>query len=288
MSGGRPRQAGFSLVELLVAALFLGVLMAGMAQVLLACLRHGTRVDRALAAQRALRRAMARITGDVLMLGSRFPPAELLAPGPAPGDPPRPAADGLGLVLDAPVPVPAALAAAREPGAAEAWLRCAARVELSAGDLLVVLDGPLEWAAVGRPVTLAAGAAAPVPAAPFRFRHPAGARVRLIRPRRAVRYAVVPLALDPGRPGAPSPCLVRFEAPLRADGAPPRWDKLLGRRPGPEGGSEVVAEGIAALRVEAAPAAGPGLVRLVLETGGPARLALALDLAPRNPGAGRP
>jgi len=283
----RPGPAGFSLVELLVAALFLGLLMAGMAQVLLACLRHGSRVERTLAAQRALRWAVARITEDTLMLGSRCPPPE---PGAAGGPPPWGpglAADEWTFTLDVPIPVPAVLAAALGPGAADPRLRCAARVELGAGDRLVFLDGPLEWAPVRRPVALAAGAAAPVPAGPFRFPHAAGARVHLVRPRRAVRYAVVPLALDPASPGELSPCLVRFEAPLPADGSPPRWDPLLERRPGPRGGSEVVAGPVTRFRVEWAPEL--RLVRILLATGGPpgggsAAQALTLELAPRSAG----
>jgi len=260
------RRLGFSLVELLVAALLLGLLLAGMARVFLACLDGWGRVNRALAAQRALRWAVARISEDVQLMGLRLPPPELRPPEPpGPGAvlllPDRPigsgaagSADELSFLLDAPIPVPAVLAGAVAGAGSEAAVpvRCAAKVELAAGDLLLVLDGRFEWAEVRQPVRLAAGAAAPMVVSGLRRPHPAGTRLQLVRPLRVVRYALVQPAPEAGleapRPGQGGPSLVRFEAPWR--GSMPRWAGLLGRQPGPGGGSEVVAEQVAGFRVD--------------------------------------
>ena len=79
MTGGwrvhsRGSPAGFTLVELLVAMALLGALMVGMARVFAGGLQACAGVHEALAAQRTLRCAMARITDDLYGMGYFFPP----------------------------------------------------------------------------------------------------------------------------------------------------------------------------------------------------------------------
>ena len=110
----RPGRSGFSLVELLVALAFLGVLLGGMVRVLLASLGSWTRVNASLAADRSLRWALDALAEDLRMLGCLMPPPELRPPegadsaGPAlPGtfrSLPGPVTDELSFVLDAPWP----------------------------------------------------------------------------------------------------------------------------------------------------------------------------------------
>ena len=133
-------RAGFSLVELMVALVLMGLLMAGMAQVLAGSLRGCLAVRDGLAAQRTLRWAAQALEGELRMAGFRFPPAGLRPPsasgGPAflllhaqavlkvergaarplargdePFEPSGRVADVLGLIMDQPLPVAGTLAA---------------------------------------------------------------------------------------------------------------------------------------------------------------------------------
>ena len=55
------RKPGFSLLEMIVALLFLGLLLGGMVRVFLASRTSWTRVNETLTAQRALRWSLARV-----------------------------------------------------------------------------------------------------------------------------------------------------------------------------------------------------------------------------------
>lgn len=263
------RTSGFSLLELMVAALIMGLLLAGTVQVYLASLASWAQVNETLALRRALRGAMDRIAEDLRMMGHRFPPPELRALDLAAGADPRAPggfmlvpgeADELSFVMDVPVPVPAELgspipepAPEGTPGAAQdvLVLRPARAMNLAAGDLLLVAGEPCECARVEGPAELrpgrggavrvvrADGAGGPV----FRHAHGPGAPVLAVRPLRVVRYAVVPLDLEPGRRkrGPAAPCLVRFETAYPRD------------RAAPQAGHEVVAEHVAGFRVDYAP-----------------------------------
>ena len=260
------RPSGFSLLELMVALLFMGLLLAGMARVYLAGLAGWIRVNEDLAAQRALRWAMERIREDLLMAGHLFPPPEgrALDPGafgPAPPGAftltPGPAGDGLGLVMDGPLPVRAELGAAIPgPGPegapavdAPVLVRPAAALAVQAGDLLLVQGERFEFARVDLPAELPPGRDGPLRVvradraggAAFAFPHPAGALVQVVRPLRQVRYAVVPLARAVGRKAlhgsGQEPCLVRYETAYgAARGAP-----------------ELVAENVACFQVDYSP-----------------------------------
>jgi len=141
----RSRRCGFSLLELLVALVFLGLLLAGMIRVFQAGLKDWLRVNETLSAQRALRWSLDRMAEDLRMMGHLFPPPELRtlelaasadpglqsafmlepdlpvrvarrgtlafrAPGQDPFEAPGRTADALSFVMDVPVPVRAVLA----------------------------------------------------------------------------------------------------------------------------------------------------------------------------------
>lgn len=78
-------RAGFSLVELLVAVAILGVLMAGLAQVLAGSLEGCNRVRDGLAAQRTLRWAARALDTDLHMAGFVFPAPGSRFRAPEPG-----------------------------------------------------------------------------------------------------------------------------------------------------------------------------------------------------------
>jgi hypothetical protein len=267
--------SGFSLVELVVALLFMGLLLSGMVRVYLASLHGWSQVNDGLAAQRALRWSMDRIAEDVQMMGHLFPPPELRAldvaasTDPAvqsgfmlvPGQPGGRTADELSFVMDAPVPVRAVLGEAipgTGAGAGTLLVRPASNVRLRAGDLLLVAGDRFESARVERPAELAAGRAGPVAVvrdhddggAAFESAHPAGALVQVVRPLRVVRYAVVSMALEPG---GRTPCLVRFETAYPRDRAMPRWAGMLKRGQASGRGYELVAENVTGFRVDFSP-----------------------------------
>jgi len=73
-------------------------------------------------------------------------------------------------------------------------------------------------------------------------------RVRFLRPLQVVRYAVVYLERGPARELVP--CLVRWEAPLPADGRVPPWAGLLADRSILPGDSKLVAEQVTGFRVD--------------------------------------
>jgi hypothetical protein len=270
------RTSGFSLLELVVALLFMGLLLGGMVRVWRASLASWARVNETLTAQRALRWAMDRIKGDLRMMGGLFPPPELrsldlpagpdpalqsgfmLVPGELDGQP----ADELSWVVDVPVPGAAELAGDSPAGAegeVTLQVRPAGAMDLEAGDLMLVAGDRFEFARVAGPAHLALGRPGLVRVvrpdgaggAAFAYPHGAGAWVRWVRPLRVVRYAVVPMALDAA--AGRVPCLVRFETAYPRDRAAPRWSRLLAAGRGREGSHEVVAEHVAGFRVDFSP-----------------------------------
>lgn len=267
----RRGPSGFSLPELLVALLFMGLLLGGMVRVWRAGLGGWTRVNEALTARRALRWSLERMAEDLRMLGCLFPPPELrgldlaggaepaprsgfrLVPGRLDGQP----ADELSWVADGPVPGQAQLVRAIAPGlegAVTVLVRPDRAMELAAGDLLLVAGDRFEFARVAAPARLTPGRAGAVPVvraggagAAFGHPHGPGALVQAVRPLRAVRYAVVRMALDPGaraRGAATVPCLVRFETACRRDRAEPPWR---------EASQEVLAREVDSFRVDFSP-----------------------------------
>ena len=106
-----PRgRSGFSLVELMVALVCTGLLLAGMARVFQASLASWSQVNASLAAQRGLRWALEALALDLRMLGCLTPAPELRPPEvAASADPgrqsafmlvPGPVLDELSFVLD--------------------------------------------------------------------------------------------------------------------------------------------------------------------------------------------
>ena len=267
------RTSGFSLLELMVALLFMGLLLSGMIRVYVAALKGWNRVNESLTAQRALRWAMDRVAEDLRMMGYLFPPPELRSLEVAasadptlqssfmlvPGRPGGGTEDELSFVMDLPVPVQAvlerAIAGSGPEGRTGPGAPAEVRVRLQAGDLFLVAGDRFEFAQVAVPVELPAARAGPVAVvhadgaggAAFAFPHGAGAPVQVVRPLRVVRYAVVPLPLESG-PG-PVPCLVRFETAYPRDRAVPAWGRLLKSA----GSHEVVAANVTRFRVDFTP-----------------------------------
>jgi hypothetical protein len=139
-------------------------------------------------------------------------------------------------------------------------VRPAGDLRLEAGDLLLVAGARFEFARVAARADLAAGRAGPVEVArtdgaqapAFAFPHPGGAPVELVRPLRLVRYAVLPMALEPAG-GPPVPCLVRFETAWPGDRAVPSSAALL-KAPRASGTRhELLAEHVVRFRVDFAP-----------------------------------
>jgi hypothetical protein len=179
------RTSGFSLLELMVALLFMGLLLSGMIRVYVAALKGWNRVNESLTAQRALRWAMDRVAEDLRMMGYLFPPPELRSLEVAasadptlqssfmlvPGRPGGGTEDELSFVMDLPVPVQAVLERAiagsgpegrTGPGApAEVRVRPARKLRLQAGDLFLVAGDRFEFAQVAVPVELPAARAGP-------------------------------------------------------------------------------------------------------------------------------
>jgi hypothetical protein len=271
------RTSGISLVELVVALLFMGLLLSGMIRVYLASLDSWNRVNQALTGQRALRWSMDRIAEDLRMMGHLFPPPELRSPAlssgfiAVPGQP----ADELSFVMDAPVPGRALLAETLPALAASVPVRPDRAMRLEAGDLLLVAGERFEFARVERRAALAAGRTGLVPAA-LTFPHLTGAPVQVVRPLRLVRYAVVPLALEPG---GLVPCLVRFETACPKDRATPRWARLLKSPHSTLGSHELVAENISGFRVVRNQG---GRIEVRIETRSPIPRSQTLRITPRN------
>ena len=182
---------GFSLVELLVAVAILGVLMAGLGQVLAGSMQAFATVREGLELQRTLRWAIQELDGDLRAAGLLFPPPWLrpmpqaagggpglpqacawwpdqplrqwsegaLAPLPSGADPLAPAggtSDVLALVLDRPLPVEGVLAAdVPGPGAEGIQVCLDGPCQLEAGDLVWVAGDRFECAVVPAPLVLA-------------------------------------------------------------------------------------------------------------------------------------
>lgn len=203
----RPRGPGaaFSLVELLVAVVLIGVLTAGTVRVVAAGARTFAGVNDALAAQRTLRWALEQVADDLRMACLQFPPpgqrptvvaasadpslqsALMLVPdqpikqahgtawaplraGADPHGLPDQRVDELSFVMDRPLGVDACLAApigGPEVPEGALLIRAQRELRLEPGDLLVVEDTPLEWVQVSATVELPGRVAEPVPVAPL-------------------------------------------------------------------------------------------------------------------------
>jgi prepilin-type N-terminal cleavage/methylation domain-containing protein len=291
-------RSGFSLLELLVALAFAGILLGGMVRVCLASLDSWSRVNQDLAAQRALRWALDRMAEDLRLAGHRFPPPEgpAAAAGAGPGRqgavtllpdqpvrtvgnpcPPGPGgelrtADELGLVLDLPVRVRVVLAQAcgadPSPGAAltpvpAVRVRAAQALRLRPGDLLLAPGARFGIAAVARATRLPAGQATTVPLAVGGGAPGFTARHPAGTPVQVVRPLRVVRYAVVGLPPDPDP---------GSAGAVPCLVRFEADCPGdgtaprwdrmlsgrPGRGWEVLARHVAAFRVDFAPDAPPG------------------------------
>ena len=239
------RDEGFSLVEMMVALVFLSLLMVGMLRVFSSSLASFMANNETLGVQRNTRWGLNQLQEQVLeagflfplrpapgglMAGSSFqPPLLMQSTGYTPEGATAPV-DELQAVMDIPLNVQGTSTAAIAVGdvAFTATIPSGAAA-VEAGDLVLIEDAGAEFPTVssvtgsGSTVTINLKATEssgidPVTGTPVNFMSPtggfknahlAGMPFTVIRPNQVVRFTVVPRNLDPGDPGASVPCLVR-------------------------------------------------------------------------------
>lgn len=242
----RPRSAGFSLVELLIAVVFTSILMAGMYRVFTANVSVFATALETSGMQRNARWALSLLQNDVQQAGYLMPPRtpNELAGGAQPplmietsatavtitnangttesiGTP-----DELQVVMDVPLATQATLASDTSPGGTALSCTFASGRDLvQAGDVVWVKDSAMElFVASAAPTSTGSvafvtggsllddygnNAVNPLVSGQVMKTHKASAEVSFIRPLQVVSYTIQPLALDPGSSTATVPCLVR-------------------------------------------------------------------------------
>ncbi len=247
-----PRAAGrgFSLVEMAVAMVFIGILMAGMVGLFAGSTSAMVSGMETLNVQRKSRQGLVQLQEEILAAGHLYykrvvseidptspaaqPPMLMQTTGYVPPGGTA-AVDELQIVLDLPLNARGTLASACTPG------ESALQVNMSyggniiqAGDILFVQDSnwevfqvgaaPDPGGATGFSVNIVASQESLVDAygndtnplvhAQVQKPHLAGAQISVFRPLQVVRFTVVPRNLNPADPEAVVPCLVRQSQPL--------------------------------------------------------------------------
>lgn len=273
-SAGRARSEGFSLIELLIALVFISFLMAGMLRIYGSAIQGFSAANESVKAQRDNRASMESLEDDISQAGFVFPNATNPIPfsvdstsGQNPlmilpsqtltvrmPDPSNPFAlqpvetityDELQFTTDQPLPLYAHLTALpTSNGAVTVQFTQGGFADLRGGDMIVMLDGPgrqqMDVAAVD-PSVPASGTAGTIPLSGasgqvattggfgsgggglLRLQHPVGSEMMFIRPGQVIRYAILPLTLDPSNAAATVPCLVRDQAPYPTNGLRIVW-----------------------------------------------------------------
>lgn len=301
-SKGRTR--GFSLVELLVALVFISLLMAGMLRIYGSAIQGFASANETIKAQRDNRWALEGIQDDLQAAGYFFPTRPLpgfisvsagsqnplmILPGQTItnkfiADPNNPSAaptdetltfDELQYLTDQVLPISAQLSAV--PGSATSISVTTSIGDLSqlhAGDFAVILDPSYEVVQIGGgpysgtsgSLTLDAtnlqdpntGAFLGAFGSLRTLNHQIGADVVFVRPNQVVRYALLPMALDPANTQATVPCLVRDQTVYPSGGALIAWPAATANASalataGPGGAPvvrAVVAENVTGLRFD--------------------------------------
>ncbi|HLO67807.1 MAG TPA: prepilin-type N-terminal cleavage/methylation domain-containing protein [Holophaga sp.] len=242
----RPRSAGFSLVELLVAVVFTSILMGGMYKVFTANVSVFATALETSGMQRNARWALSLLQNDIQQAGYLMPP-RLVTELATSTQPPLMietsatavtvtrndgttesigAPDELQVVMDVPLPTQATIASATAAGGTSLSCTFASGKDLvHAGDVVWIKDSAMELfvasAAPGSTGTVAFATGAsllddygnnavnPLISGQLMKAHKAGAEVAFIRPMQVVSYTIQPLALDPASSTATVPCLVR-------------------------------------------------------------------------------
>jgi prepilin-type N-terminal cleavage/methylation domain-containing protein len=240
-----PDERGFSLVELMVAVAFMGILMGGMARIFASSTSSFLAGMETLTVQRNARWGLAQLQNDFLQAGFQFPqtptPAWLL-PG-ATSQPPllmqataytpdggTGPVDEFQMVVDLPTAIQGTAINAITKGDTQFDALIPSGADgIQNGDLVFIKDGAAEFPIVTNVATSGSTTTISLPAdetaaldpntgAPinsmiagggFQRGHLAGMPFMIIHPSQVVRYTVVPRALDPQDATRTVPCLVR-------------------------------------------------------------------------------
>lgn len=278
---------GFSLVEALVAMMFMSLLMAGMLKVFAGSTKSFSAARERTVAQRANRWALGVMEDDLQAAGFFFPmrpvpgyisvaagqqnPVMVLPNNTITVKTRQPAGalvaenltvDELQVLTDIPLGVSAQLAAVPTgPGTITLTVNSGNLTDVLPGDFMLLMDSDYEKAQVtsvsGNTVTLDLTAAAQNPITGEatgispglkNLNHQPGAQVFFVRPNMVIRYSIQPDASDPADPLAQVPVLVREMAPYPTTGALLDWSTMTPATPGYL--RQIVSSNCAGLRVD--------------------------------------
>jgi prepilin-type N-terminal cleavage/methylation domain-containing protein len=257
---------GFSLVELMVALLLSGILMAGMGKIFASSISSFYTTGELLGAQRRNRWILNEFGDDLRMAGymegilaSKIPLTNLpespfvITPGLVAGSD----RDQIEFFMNQPVQeLRVTSTAAQNTNSLAVTSISGDSLGIKTGDFLIIKDGiQVEYGYASSdvsisPVTLMDGTAQLANPAIFGYmrsanaafmnRHLPGNLVSVLRPCQLIHYGVEDRALDPSAPATTIPCLIRKQA-LFGSGVQGNWGTVTG---------EVVAENVSALRVD--------------------------------------
>lgn len=269
---------GFSLVELLVAMVFLSILMAGMFRIFAASLSNSMTANESINIQRAARWGLTLLQDDILQAGYQVPPRLMtIIDTSATAQPPilmqattytppgsTRAVDELQFIMDIPLEVQGTLAADVAVGATTVAVTIPYGASLiQPGDVMFVQDSNWELlkisTASSSAITIDTSAGAVVNAlgddreslvrTAFGGLHKNKAPFAVLRQEQVVRFTVVPRSLDPGDATATTPCLVRQSRPLSVSPAT-IWAPTTTAVPAAPATEEILLEGVTDFRVD--------------------------------------
>jgi prepilin-type N-terminal cleavage/methylation domain-containing protein len=254
------KQHGFSLIELLVALVFISFLMAGMLRIYGSAIQGFATASETIKAQRDNRWAMDTVQDDLESAGYFYPVRPVIStvdnmdssaqnpvmvlPASNPNDPNLPN-DELDYLTDQVLPITATLSSTPPDATHIAVTTTYGDLSLiHAGDFAMILDAPypgntMDIVVVGGGPYSGTSGTLSLSAAQLQdpntgaflggygslrsLYHQPGTTVVFIRPYQVVRYALLPMALDPADPNATVPCLVRDQASYPSDGSRIAW-----------------------------------------------------------------
>lgn len=269
---------GFSLVELLVAVVFMSILMAGMFRIFGASLSNTMTANESLNIQRAARWGLTLLQDDVLQAGYQLPPRLMTSiDTSAAAQPPilmqataytptgsiRPV-DELQFVMDIPLDVHGTLSTDVAVGATTVAVNIPSGASLiQNGDIMFVQDSNWELLKINTASSSSIALDTNVSSVvnplgddreslvrnAFAGIHKNQAPFTIVRQEQVVRYTVVPRALDPANPAVPTPCLVRQSRPLSI-GPSAIWAPAANAAPAAPATEQILLEGVTGFRVD--------------------------------------
>jgi prepilin-type N-terminal cleavage/methylation domain-containing protein len=260
----KPRR-GFSLVELLVALVLSGILMAGMAKIFASSISSFYTTGELVGAQRRNRWILNELGDDLRMAGHTdgFDTAKVpqtlpespfvITPGTVAGS----NRDQVDLFMNEPVQELTVNAAAAQAATGLSLVAVGGgSLNIHKGDFLIIKDGiQAEYAIANADVSSGSVALMdetsqqmdPAIAGYMKYgsvalqrAHAFGGQVTVLRPCQLIHYGVEDRLVDPSDSSNKIPCLIRKQAPF-GSGAQADWSKIAG---------EVVAENVSALRLD--------------------------------------